>query len=100
MTKRTKTQVAIIGAGPSGLLIGQLLAAGGVDAMILEREHWSQKRRTKYANEVVDIMEKDGEIDRLWKDFNINLKAARDTKVGCDFNQPPFSLLATPFGLP
>ncbi|WP_341892425.1 4-hydroxybenzoate 3-monooxygenase [Variovorax sp. YR752] len=31
-----KTQVAIIGAGPSGLLLGALLAQAGVDAVILE----------------------------------------------------------------
>ena len=33
-----KTQVAIIGAGPSGLLLGQLLARSGVDAVIIERQ--------------------------------------------------------------
>ncbi len=32
-----RTQVAIIGAGPSGLLLGQLLARAGVDTVILER---------------------------------------------------------------
>ncbi|AWN15293.1 4-hydroxybenzoate 3-monooxygenase [Salinisphaera sp. LB1] len=32
-----KTQVAIIGAGPSGLLLGQLLANAGIDNVILER---------------------------------------------------------------
>ena len=32
-----RTQVAIIGAGPSGLLLGQLLARAGVDNVILER---------------------------------------------------------------
>ncbi len=32
-----KTQVAIIGAGPSGLLLGQLLARAGIDNVILER---------------------------------------------------------------
>jgi p-hydroxybenzoate 3-monooxygenase len=32
-----KTQVAIIGAGPSGLLLGQLLNNAGIDAVILER---------------------------------------------------------------
>ena len=31
-----RTQVAIIGAGPSGLLLGALLAQAGVDAVILE----------------------------------------------------------------
>ena len=32
-----KTKVAIIGAGPSGLLLGQLLAKEGIDNIILER---------------------------------------------------------------
>jgi p-hydroxybenzoate 3-monooxygenase len=32
-----KTQVAIIGAGPSGLLLGQLLGNAGIDNVILER---------------------------------------------------------------
>ena len=32
-----KTQVAIIGAGPSGLLLGHLLKAAGVDVIIVER---------------------------------------------------------------
>ncbi|MFK4235438.1 4-hydroxybenzoate 3-monooxygenase [Pseudomonas guariconensis] len=33
-----KTQVAIIGAGPSGLLLGQLLHKAGIDTVILERQ--------------------------------------------------------------
>jgi p-hydroxybenzoate 3-monooxygenase len=33
----TRTQVAIIGAGPAGLLLGQLLLRAGIDAVILER---------------------------------------------------------------
>lgn len=33
-----RTQVAIIGAGPSGLLLGQLLHKAGIDAVILERQ--------------------------------------------------------------
>ncbi|HRN74828.1 4-hydroxybenzoate 3-monooxygenase [Ottowia sp.] len=33
----TRTQVAIIGAGPSGLLLGQLLHKAGIDAVIVER---------------------------------------------------------------
>ncbi|KAM5477895.1 hypothetical protein McanCB56680_006865 [Microsporum canis] len=47
------------------------------DSEILKREHWIQKKRTKYANEVVDTMGEAGEIDRLWRDFNLNLKTAR-----------------------
>jgi p-hydroxybenzoate 3-monooxygenase len=33
-----RTQVAIIGAGPSGLLLGQLLYKAGIDAVIIERQ--------------------------------------------------------------
>ena len=33
-----RTQVAIIGAGPSGLLLGALLNKAGVDTVILERQ--------------------------------------------------------------
>ncbi|KAL1953095.1 hypothetical protein VTO42DRAFT_3596 [Malbranchea cinnamomea] len=47
------------------------------DEKILERERWSLKRRTRYANHIVDMMDEDGEIDRLWRDFNLNVKTAR-----------------------
>ena len=33
-----RTQVAIIGAGPSGLILGQLLSKAGIDAIILEAQ--------------------------------------------------------------
>jgi len=33
----TRTQVAIIGAGPAGLLLGHLLRAEGIDCIVLER---------------------------------------------------------------
>ena len=33
-----RTKVAIIGAGPAGLLLGQLLHAYGIDNVILERQ--------------------------------------------------------------
>ena len=35
--KTIRTQVAIIGAGPSGLLLGQLLHRAGIDSIILEQ---------------------------------------------------------------
>lgn len=38
MPTKVRTQVAIIGAGPSGLLLGQLLHKAGIDAIILERQ--------------------------------------------------------------
>jgi monoamine oxidase len=37
MSISIRTQVAIIGAGPSGLLLGQLLHKAGIDAVIVER---------------------------------------------------------------
>jgi p-hydroxybenzoate 3-monooxygenase len=37
-TPPTRTQVAIIGAGPAGLLLGQLLHKHGIDNVILERQ--------------------------------------------------------------
>ena len=33
-----RTQVAIIGAGPSGLILGQLLHKAGIDAIVLEAQ--------------------------------------------------------------
>ena len=33
-----RTKVAIIGAGPSGLLLGQLLLQAGIDNVIIERQ--------------------------------------------------------------
>ena len=33
-----KTQVAILGAGPAGLLLGHLLRSEGIDCVILERQ--------------------------------------------------------------
>src|ERR1700722_7186584 len=38
MRTQARTQVAIIGAGPSGLLLGQLLHKHGIDNVILERQ--------------------------------------------------------------
>ncbi|WP_226623282.1 4-hydroxybenzoate 3-monooxygenase [Alloyangia pacifica] len=38
MTRTIKTQVCIIGAGPSGLLLSQLLANAGIDTVVLDRK--------------------------------------------------------------
>lgn len=38
MTRTLKTQVCIIGAGPSGLLLSQLLANAGIDTIVLDRK--------------------------------------------------------------
>jgi p-hydroxybenzoate 3-monooxygenase len=38
MTRRTSTQVGIIGAGPSGLILSHLLYLNGIDSIVLERQ--------------------------------------------------------------
>jgi p-hydroxybenzoate 3-monooxygenase len=38
MPTSNKTQVAIIGAGPSGLLLGQVLGRAGIDTVVIERQ--------------------------------------------------------------
>lgn len=48
---------------------------------IVEREQWSTKKRTQYANDVVDGMESNGEVRVLYKEFKENLQAARDARV-------------------
>jgi hypothetical protein len=51
------------------------------DELILQRSRWSQKKLTRYANEVVDTMDAGGEVKRLWRDFHFIVKSARDIKV-------------------
>jgi len=38
MNAKTRTQVVIVGGGPSGLLLGQLLHKAGIEAVLLERQ--------------------------------------------------------------
>ncbi|KAJ5188454.1 hypothetical protein N7472_007468 [Penicillium cf. griseofulvum] len=45
---------------------------------ILRRNDMSVKRRTRNANHVLDSMTGSGEVDKLWRDFHINLKSARE----------------------
>ena len=59
-----RTQVAIIGAGPSGLLLGQLLQKHGIDNIILERhtgEHVLSRIRAGVIEQVaVDLIDEAG----------------------------------------
>lgn len=48
---------------------------------IVDRERWSTKKRSQYANDVVDEMEASGEMMGLYKEFKENLQAARDARV-------------------
>jgi hypothetical protein len=47
-----------------------------------ERNKWSDKKKTKYANDLVDSWGKTGDIKSLWKAFKVNLEAAREVKQG------------------
>ncbi|MEM6389166.1 MAG: 4-hydroxybenzoate 3-monooxygenase [Pseudomonadota bacterium] len=64
-----RTQVAIIGGGPSGLLLGQLLATRGIASVVLERRskaHVLSRIRAGVLEEgLVRLMEEAGCADRL-----------------------------------
>lgn len=64
-----RTQVAIIGAGPSGLLLGQLLHRQGIDAVIIERQTGDYvlgRIRAGVLEQVaVELLEEAGVADRL-----------------------------------
>ncbi len=64
-----RTQVAIIGAGPSGLLLGQLLHTAGIDAVILERQSadyvLSRIRAGVLEQVTIDLMDEAGVGTRM-----------------------------------
>jgi p-hydroxybenzoate 3-monooxygenase len=66
---RSRTQVGIVGAGPAGLLLGQLLHLQGIDSVILERserEHVIERVRAGVLEQgTVDLMHEIGAGDRL-----------------------------------
>ncbi|KAF7594710.1 hypothetical protein BBP40_008603 [Aspergillus hancockii] len=58
------------------------------DEQVLKRSHWSQKRRAKYAAEAVGTMVYEGEVKKLWRDFHINLRTARESEACFPGNFP------------
>jgi p-hydroxybenzoate 3-monooxygenase len=64
-----KTQVVIIGAGPSGLLLSQLLHRHGVDNVVLERQTrdyvLSRIRAGVLENTTVDVLREAGVSERM-----------------------------------
>ena len=72
MSQKHKTQVAIIGAGPSGLLLGQLLHKAGVEAIVIERqtgEYVLSRIRAGVLEQVsMDLLEEAGVGARMHKE--------------------------------
>ena len=67
--KSSSTQVAIIGAGPAGLLLGALLAKAGIESVIVEQrspEYVLGRIRAGVLEQVtVDLLEAAGAATRL-----------------------------------
>ena len=73
MAARTqRTEVAIIGAGPAGLLLGQLLHRAGIDTVILERRPiervFARIRAGMLESGTVRLLEEAGVADRLHRE--------------------------------
>ena len=68
----TRTQVAIIGAGPSGLLLSQLLHRNGVDSVVLEqrsRDYVEARIRAGLLEQgTVDLLDEAGVSERLHRE--------------------------------
>ncbi|MGI8722537.1 MAG: 4-hydroxybenzoate 3-monooxygenase [Geodermatophilaceae bacterium] len=64
-----RTQVAIIGAGPAGLVLGQLLSNAGIDSVIVEnrsRDYVEARQRAGVLEQgTVDLLRENGVGDRL-----------------------------------
>jgi p-hydroxybenzoate 3-monooxygenase len=67
-----RTQVAIVGAGPAGLLLGQLLHAAGIDSIIVERKDrpyvLARIRAGVLEQGTVDLLDQVGVSSRLHRE--------------------------------
>ena len=67
-----RTQVAIVGAGPSGLLLGQLLGRAGIETLIVERvsgEYVLGRIRAGILEQVcIDLMDEAGVGERMHRE--------------------------------
>ncbi len=72
MSTARRTQVAIIGAGPSGLLLGALLAREGIDAVVLEQRSpdyvLGRIRAGVLEQTTVELLERAGVAERLHRE--------------------------------
>lgn len=106
ITQNIKTKVAIIGGGPSGLLLGQLLAKHGIDNIIIERvsgDYILGRIRAGILEQgFVDLVREAGVSERMdqeghihdgfdiayyGKRFRIDLKALTDGKTVMCYGQ-------------
>lgn len=78
---RRHTQVAIVGAGPAGLLLANVLTAAGVDCVVVEhrsREHVQTRARAGFVEQrTVDCLRRHGLAE--------GLEAAAARHVRCEF---------------
>ena len=69
MTTTVRTRVAIVGAGPAGLLLAHLLARSGIDSIVLERRTRDEIESTVRAgileHETVRVLSESGASDRV-----------------------------------
>lgn len=72
MTATLKTQVCIIGSGPSGLLLSQLLANAGIDSVVIDRRDRAyiegRIRAGVLEQGTVDALDEAGVADRLHRE--------------------------------
>lgn len=89
-----RTQVAIIGGGPSGLLLSQLLYTAGIDSVVLERQsrdHVLGRIRAGVLEQgLVRMLEQAGCADRLHAEGHVHdgtLISHGDTMFRVDFRE-------------
>ncbi|MEO1001083.1 MAG: FAD-dependent monooxygenase, partial [Pseudomonadota bacterium] len=89
-----KTQVAIIGGGPSGLLLSQLLSTRGIESIVIERKTkdyvLSRIRAGVLEQGLVRMLEAAGCADRLHAEgfsHDGTVLAAGDTQFRIDFRE-------------
>ena len=79
-----RTEIAIVGAGPAGLLLGQLLARAGIDAVVLERrspEYVLGRIRAGVLEQVsVDLLDEAGVGERMHREGLVH----RGFEILCD----------------
>src|SRR6478609_10976218 len=69
MTATVRTRVAIIGAGPAGLLLSHLLAAAGIESVVIDQRSREEIETTIRAGILeegtVDVLSSSGASDRV-----------------------------------